>query len=84
MISRLLGAYQLVLLAYVIFAWVPRPPEPLMPVVRVIRKLVDPLLDPLRRMIPPVRLGGVGLDLSILVLFFAVAILQGIFLARGL
>lgn len=83
-ISTLLGAYQLVLIAYVIAAWVPRMPEPLQPATRVVGRLVDPLLAPLRRLMPPLRLGGVGIDLSIIVLFFAVAILQGIFAAQGL
>lgn len=83
-ISTLLGLYRLVLIAYVIIAWVPRMPEPLQPVAGVIRRLVDPLLAPLRRVMPPLRLGGVGLDLSILVLFFGVSILEAVFSMRGL
>lgn len=83
-ISTLLGAYRLVLIAYVIIAWVPRMPEPLQPVARGIRKLVDPVLTPLRRVMPPLRLGGMALDLSILVLFFAVSILEAVFSLRGL
>lgn len=71
----LLQAYVLVLIAYVIIAWVPRMPEPLQPAARIVRGLVDPLLTPLRRVMPPLRIGGVGLDLSILVLFFGIQIL---------
>lgn len=74
----LLQAYWFVLLAHVIFSWVPRPPEPILPLVRGVRALVEPLAAPLRRVIPPLNLGGVGLDLSILVLFFGVIILQGV------
>lgn len=83
-ISALLQLYVLVLIAYVIIAWVPRMPEPLQPAAGVIRRLVDPVLAPLRRVMPPLRLGGVGLDLSILVLFFGVSILQAVFSMRGL
>lgn len=83
-ISTLLGAYRLVLIAYVIVAWVPRMPEPLQPVARGIRKVVDPVLAPLRRVMPPLRIGGAALDLSILVLFFAVSILEAVFALRGL
>lgn len=72
----LLEAYWLVLFLHVIFSWVPRPPDPIMPVVRGVRALVEPLAAPLRRMIPQLRLGGIGLDMSILVLFFAVLILR--------
>ena len=76
----LLWIYWMVLLAHVVFSWVPRPPEPLLPFVRGVRRLVDPVAEPLRRTIPGVPLGGSGvrLDLSILVLFFGVIILQSI------
>lgn len=75
-ICWLLQAYLLVLFAYVIFSWVPRPPEPLLPVVRVVGAMVDPLVRPLRRIIPPVNIGGVSLSLGIIVLFFAVILLR--------
>lgn len=75
LVILLLRAYILVLIAYVIIAWVPRMPEPLQPAARGVRALVDPLLTPLRRVMPPLRLGGIGIDLSILVLFFGVQIL---------
>ena len=72
----LLGAYLLVLIAHVIFSWVPRPPEPLQPVVAGVRALTEPLLSPLRRAIPPVRLGSAALDVSILIVFFALSLLR--------
>lgn len=77
-ICWLLGAYLLVLIAHVIFSWVPRPPEPLQPVVAGVRALTEPLLSPMRRVIPPVRLGGAALDVSILILFFGLSLLQGV------
>lgn len=72
----LVQLYWLVLLAHVIFSWVPRPPEPLVPVVRGVRGLVEPVAAPLRRVMPPLNLGGIALDLSILVLFFAVYLVR--------
>lgn len=75
-ICWLLQLYLLVLLAHVVFSWVPRPPEPLQPVVRGVRAITEPLLAPLRRLVPPVRLGGAALDVSILIVFFALIILQ--------
>lgn len=77
-ICWLLTLYWLVLLAHVVFSWVPRPPEPILPLVRGVRALVEPLAAPLRRVIPPLQLGGVGLDLSILILFFAVILIRGV------
>jgi YggT family protein len=70
--------YTLVMLAYVIFSWVPRPPEPLVPIRLGSAAMVDPLLRPLRGVIPPLRLGGIALDLSIIILFIAARILQGV------
>ena len=74
----LLWIYWGVLLAHVVFSWVPRPPEPLLPFVRGVRRLVEPAVAPLRRVIPGVPLGasGVRLDLSILVLFFGLIVLR--------
>lgn len=77
-ICLVLQAYQLVLLAYVVFSWVPRPPEPLQPLVSGIGRLVDPVVGPIRRRMPGVPIGGVRLDLSIIIVFIAVAILQGV------
>lgn len=76
-LSSALGIYTLVLLGHVIFSWIPRPPEPLLPVRAGLSALVDPLLRPLRRVIPPLRLGGIALDLSIIVLFIGARVLQG-------
>lgn len=75
----LLNAYLVVLILHVVFSWVPRPPDPIRPVVRAVHRLVEPLAGPLRRAIPPVRMGGMGLDLSIIVLFFGVFLIQRAF-----
>lgn len=75
--------FLIVLLAHVIFSWVPRPPEPLMPIVLGVRRVVEPVAAPLRRLIPPLRIGGIALDLSIIILFILVQILMGVTSSRG-
>lgn len=70
-----LVVYLGVLFAYVILSWVPRPPEPLIPIRAGLGALVEPVVRPLRRVIPPLRLGGIALDLSILVVFFGIRFL---------
>lgn len=70
-----LQLYTFVLFAYVIFSWIPRTPEPLVPFQLGVRRLVEPVLLPLRRVIPPLRIGGIALDLSILLLFFGISLL---------
>jgi len=84
MLSLLLYVYWWILILHVIFSWVPRPPEPIQPFVLGIHALVEPVARPIRRVLPPLQLGGVGLDLSILVLFFGVSLLRSIFASMGL
>jgi YggT family protein len=84
MISFALQLYWYVLLLYVIFSWVPNPPDALRPFIIGVARLVEPLAAPLRRTIPPLRIGMVALDLSIIVLFIGVALLRNVFAAAGL
>lgn len=84
MISLALELYTYVLIAYVIFSWVPNPPDALRPFVIGVARLVEPLAMPLRRTIPPLRIGMVALDLSIIVLFIGVRLLRGIAFQAGL
>lgn len=73
-----LTGFWILLIVRVIFSWIPRPPEPLLVVNDVATKATDWAVAPLRNAIPPMRMGAVALDLSILVLFFGVNILQSI------
>lgn len=59
------------------------PPHWFIMVAEPIFRLTDPPVRALRRVIPPLRLGGgVGLDVSVIVLFIVLALIQG--LIRGL
>lgn len=75
-LDLLLQVLLIVLLVHVVFSWIPRPPEPILPVVRGIDRLLAPILEPIRRVLPPLQMGGMGLDLSVLVVFFAIYILM--------
>ena len=52
------------------------PPRWFMMVAEVLFMLTDPPVKALRRVIPPLRLGGIALDVSIIVLFLALSILS--------
>jgi len=73
--------YFLVLLGRVVFDWIRifakewRPHGAALLVAEPIYTLTEPPLRALRKVIPPLRLGGVALDLSFMVLFFIVYIL---------
>lgn len=38
--------------------------------------VINPILMPIRRIVPPLRAGGMGLDLSPMILFFGIFILR--------
>lgn len=84
LVSTALTAYWYVLILYVIFSWVPRPPDALRPLIVGVHRLVEPLAAPLRRVIPPLRLGTVALDLSVLILLIGTNILRGVAVGLGL
>lgn len=73
-----LDLYFLVLIARILVSWVSRPPEPLIPVIRVIHALTDPILEPLRRAVPALRTGSIGIDFSPFILFLGINLLQGV------
>jgi YggT family protein len=75
-VRQIIWAYSLVVLARVVLEWVPVGDEhPVGKLRRVLRSLTDPLLRPLRALIPPVRLGSVAVDLSPLILILALNLL---------
>lgn len=71
--------YFVILLIRIVLSWVPAVPDPVQPLARGVRAVTDPLLVPLRGVIPPVQLGAAALDLSPLVIFFVIAILRSLF-----
>ncbi len=73
-----LTVYFLILIARIVLSYVPALPEPVQPAARFVRAATDPLLLPLRGVIPPVRMGSLALDLSPLILFFAISFVRGL------
>jgi YggT family protein len=67
----LLQAYMWVVIIRVLLSWVN--PDPRNPIVQTLNRLTDPLLDPIRRKLYRLMgYGGVGIDLSPLVLIAAI------------
>lgn len=72
---------QLLLLARVVSSWVvvlagSGGPHPgLLRIDTALARLTDPVLAPVRRIIPPLRLGSVSLDLAIPVVLLALSLL---------
>jgi len=71
----LLGAYNLILFARILLSWFPRPyGGPLATVYSVLWNVTEPVLAPLRRILPPMRMGMMALDLSPIIVFIVLAI----------
>lgn len=67
------------LIVRIILDWVQVPAgHPVGRLRSMLASVTDPLLLPLRRLIPPVRLGAVALDVSVIVLLVALNILLGV------
>ncbi|MFB8229320.1 YggT family protein [Cellulosimicrobium sp. NPDC055967] len=79
-VGFLLWLYLLLLVGRLVFDWVQffardwRPRGVMLVLAEVIYSATDPPLRALRRLIPPLSLGQVRLDLAFIILFFAVTI----------
>lgn len=75
-LCTILNLYVLVILARVIFSWVRvQPGTPVASIYSVVYNLTEPVLGPLRRTIPPVRLGMAALDLSPIIVLVVISII---------
>ena len=69
--------YTLMILVRIVLTWFPLDPDGAMATIAgLLFILTDPVLGPLRRVLPPVRLGSVALDLSPIVVLIGLQIIQ--------
>lgn len=82
-IATVLWLYWFVLIGRLVFDWIMvfsrdfRPKGPVLVLANGIYALTDPPLKALRKVIPPLRIGGIALDLGFLVLILAVSLARG-------
>ena len=77
LLCRLLQAYLIIMFARIILSWFPiNPGSGMATVYGFLYSITEPVLAPIRRVIPPIGAGGMGLDLSPIVVFIAITILQ--------
>ncbi len=82
-IVDLLQLFIFILIAYSILSWYlayarVSYDSPAFKVNRVLSAICDPVLRPIRRLVPAVRIGGVALDLSVLIAFILVEVIISI------
>jgi len=86
LLARLVHLFQLFLLARLVLEYVQvfsrtwRPRGVMLIVAEAVYSVTDPVLKPARRLIPPLRLGVVALDLSYIVVYFATNIVISLLL----
>lgn len=78
-IAYALELFVVVLFAYAILSWFPvETGTPLARVVRVFAAIAEPVLRPIRRLIPPIRVGSASIDLSVLVVMVFCIVVAGV------
>ena len=73
----LLTVYWVILIVRILSSWF-RPPmsEPLRTIWRLVYDLTDPVLRPLRNLIPAVRMGAMAIDFSPIIVFIILAVVR--------
>ena len=87
LIASLLDVYILVLILRLVFDYITmfarswRPQGMVLVLAESLYSLTDPPLKAIRKVVPPLRLGGISIDLGFLILIFGVSILRNFFAA---
>ena len=76
-IGWLLSIYSWVIIAAALISWVN--PDPRNPIVMFLRQVTEPVLSPIRRLLPPWKTGG--LDLSPLIVLLAIQFVERVILS---
>jgi YggT family protein len=72
----LLDIYSWIIIAAALITWVS--PDPRNPIVQFLRRITEPVLEPVRRLLPPWKTGG--LDLSPLIVLIVIQFVQRVLL----
>lgn len=71
-LCRLVDLYILIVIGAIVLSYFQVPGDhPVARIRRLFRRAVDPLVVPLRRLVPPLRMGGMALDMSPIILILA-------------
>ena len=72
-----LWLYVIILFVRILLSWFPMPRSgPAASLVSLLFQLTDPILRPLRNLIPPLRAGMMAIDLSPILLFIGIVVIQ--------
>lgn len=72
LLGKLINLYELILLVRIIMTWIPH--NPYHPVAQFLYNITDPVLAPVRRLLPPIR----GIDFSPIIVFIGLGFIKKI------
>lgn len=83
LVVRLLGLVSLGLIVWIVLSYIVvfgrvSFDHPIRKLYEFLNRMVEPMLRPIRRVVPPVRLGGSSLDLSPLILIVGIQLLANV------
>ena len=77
LISTLLLVYELILIVRLLSTWLPPPSSgPMRTAYNLLVDVTEPVLRPVRKLIPPVRMGMTALDLSPILVFIVIGVVR--------
>lgn len=77
-LCTLLNIYLIAIFARIILSWFPvSPGSALAQVFSLLYTITEPVLGPIRRVIPPIGMGGMGMDLSPIIVIIGVRVIAG-------
>jgi len=76
-VADILNLFLFILLVRVVLSYIPpRPGSPLVPITRFFEAITEPVLRPVRRVVPPLRVGGGAMDLSPIIVWVIILIIR--------
>ena len=74
LLARLLQIYTFIIFIRILITWIPNL-DPYHPIVQLLLQITEPVLEPARKLIPPIGM----IDISPIVVFIVLGILQDVF-----
>jgi YggT family protein len=73
-----LSIYRIILFVRILSGWFPPPRygSPLRPILEFMADITDPVLRPIRNMMPPMRAGAMAIDFSPIIVFVLLTVIQ--------
>jgi YggT family protein len=75
----ILNVFLFILVVRVVLSYLPMSNgSALLPIVRFVEAITEPVLRPVRRIVPPLRVGGTAVDLSPIIVWIVILIVRGL------